>query len=36
VSLNPTPTDSCAQDFKRVLFEDIGEAALLTIGTFTP
>lgn len=28
--------EAIAQDFKRVLFEDIGESALLTIGTFTP
>lgn len=28
--------EAIAQDFKRVLFEEIGVAALLTIGTFTP
>jgi uncharacterized protein YfdQ (DUF2303 family) len=28
--------EAIAQDFKRVLFEEIGESALLTIGTFTP
>lgn len=28
--------EAIAQDFKRALFEEIGEAAVLTIGTFTP
>lgn len=28
--------EAIAQDFKRVLFDEVGDAALLTIGTFTP